>query len=88
MTKNYKRINEIGESAEALVLDISDTGISINLNPKIRLTLKVYPKDREPYVATVSQVVSRITVPRVGDRLNVKYDPNDPAKVIIPYKED
>lgn len=88
ITKNYKYVNKIGEPAEAVVLDISDTGITINDNPKVRLKLKVYPKDREPYEATVSQVVSRVTIPRVGDRVYVKFDPNNPSNVILLYKKD
>jgi hypothetical protein len=88
ITKNYKYVNKIGEPAEAVVLDISDTGITINDNPKVRLKLKVYPKDSEPYEATVSQVVSRVTIPRVGDRVYVKFDPNNPGNVILLYKKD
>jgi hypothetical protein len=88
ITKNYKYVNRIGEPAEAVVLDISDTGITINDNPKVRLKLRVYPKDREPYEATVSQVVSRVTIPRVGDRVYVKFDPNNPGNVILLYEKD
>ena len=88
ITKNYKYVNRIGETAEAVVLDISDTGITINDNPKVRLKLKVYPKDWEPYEATVSQVVSRVTIPRIGDRVYVKFDPNNPTNVILLYKKD
>ena len=88
ITKNYKYVNKIGEPAAAVVLDISDTGITINYNPKVRLKLKVYPKDREPFEATVSQVVSRVTIPRLGDRVYVKFDPNNPSNVILLYKKD
>jgi len=88
ITKNYKYVNKIGEPAAAVVLAISDTGITINDNPKVRLKLKVYPKDSEPFEATVSQVVSRVTIPRVGDRVYVKFDPNNPSDVILLYKKD
>ena len=88
ITKNYKYVNRIGETAEAVVLDISDTGITINDNPKVRLKLKVYPKDREPFEASVSQVVSRVAIPRIGDRVHVKFDPNNPTNVILLYKKD
>jgi hypothetical protein len=88
ITKNYKRVNKIGEPAEAVVLDISDTGITINDNPKVRMKLKVYPKEREPFEAIIKQVVSRVTIPRIGDRVHVKFDPDNPTNVILLYKKD
>jgi len=88
ITKNYKHVNKIGESASAIVLDISDTGITINGNPKVRLHLKVYPRDRAPFEATIKQVVSRVNIPRIGDRVQVKFDPDNPTNVILLYKRD
>ena len=88
ITKNYKRVNKIGEPAVAVVLDISDTGITINDNPKVRMKLKVFPKEREPFEAIIKQVVSRVTIPRIGDRVYVKFDPDNPFNVILLYKKD
>ncbi len=88
ITKNYKRVNKIGEPAVAIVLDISDTGITINDNPKVRMKLKVFPKEREPFEAIIKQVVSRVTIPRIGDRVYVKFDPDNPTNVILLYKKD
>lgn len=88
ITKNYKYVNKIGEAAPAVVLDVSDTGVTINDNPKVRMKLKVYPREKPPFEATISQVVSRVTIPRVGDRVYVKFDPDNPANVILLYKKD
>lgn len=88
ITKNYKHVNKIGEPAAAVVLDISDTGITINDNPKVRMKLKVYPKEKAPFEAIIKQIVSRVTIPRVGDRVYVKFDPNNPTNVILLYKKD
>jgi hypothetical protein len=88
ITKNYRRVNKIGEPAVAVVLDISDTGITINDNPKVRMKLNVYPKKGAPFEATIKQVVSRVTIPRIGDRVYVKFDPNNPTNVILLYKKD
>jgi hypothetical protein len=87
ITRNYRYVDRVGEKAMAEVLDISDTGITINKNPKVRLVLKVFPKGRPPYEAVIKQVVSRLTVPRIGDRVKVKYDPENPANVILLYRK-
>ena len=88
ITKNYTRVNKIGEPAVAVVLDISDTGITINDNPKVRMKLRVFPKEREPFEAIIKQVVSRVTIPRIGDRVYVKFDPDNPTNIILLYKKD
>jgi hypothetical protein len=88
ITKNYKYVNKVGEPATAIVLDISDTGITINDNPKVRLTLEVHPQGRESFNVTIKQVVSRVTIPRIGDKVYVKFDPNNPANVILLYQKD
>jgi hypothetical protein len=72
-----------GIPASADVLGIEDTGSSINDNPMVRLKLKITPQFGVPFEHTVETVVSRIAVPRVGDTLNIRYNPANPAQVAI-----
>lgn len=73
-----------GVRGVAVVLDVQDTGVSINDNPSVRLTLDVTPPDESPpFRTTVRQIVSRVRVPRPGDRLAVVLDPADPTRVLL-----
>lgn len=79
-----KRLLALGRDAPALILHIADTGITLNQNPYVRLRLQVQPPDTEPYEVTVSALVSRVNIPRVGEVIMVKYDPARPQEVILP----
>jgi hypothetical protein len=62
------------------VLAVDDTGVTINNNPRVRLRFRIEPVDGvlPPYEATKTATVSRIEIPRVGDRFPVWIDPADP----------
>jgi len=50
----------------------------------VRLTLRVQPADAAaPYRATVTTLVSRLAIPRAGDRVAVVYDPVRPSRVAL-----
>lgn len=73
-----------GVTGEAEVLGIEDTGMLINMNPVVRLRLKVTPAaDGETFETTGDSVVSKIAIPRVGDRIKLKYDPADPSQIVV-----
>lgn len=73
-----------GVAAEAEVLGIEDTGMLINMNPVVRLNLRVTPSaGGEPFETTGDSVVSKTAIPRVGDRVRLKYDPADPTQIIV-----
>ena len=88
VTRNYKYVNRIGEPAVGVILEVSDTGIRINDNPKIRLKLKVYTMNRPPFIAEAKQVFSIVQIPRPGDQVYAKYDPNNPWNVIVLFRKD
>lgn len=79
-----KRLLALGRDAPALILQISDTGLTLNQNPYVRLRLQVQPEGTLPYEVTVSALVSRVSIPRVGQVIMVKYDPARPQEVILP----
>lgn len=74
------RLMSNGVQAVGTVLAVEDTGITINSNPRVRLRFRIEPTDgaMAPYEATKTATVSRVEIPRVGDRFPVWVDPNDP----------
>jgi hypothetical protein len=79
--KKKERILTDGISAQAVVIDVADTGVTINDNPRVKLTLQVQPEGDAPFEATKKVTVSRVEIPRPGDKYFVRYDPADPSEV-------
>jgi hypothetical protein len=78
-----KKLLAEGTQAQAVVLGVSDTGVTINENPRVKLTLQVQPEGGAPFEATKTVTVSRVAIPRAGDSFIVRYDPADPSRVEI-----
>jgi hypothetical protein len=76
-----KKILEDGIQARAVVIDVADTGMTVNNNPRVKLTLQVQPEGDAPFEATKKVTVSRVAIPSVGDSYWVRYDPADPSDV-------
>jgi hypothetical protein len=79
--KKKERILTDGISAEAVVINVADTGVTINDNPRVKLTLQVQPEGDAPFQAEKKVTVSRVEIPRPGDTYFVRYDPADPSEV-------
>lgn len=78
---NYLAANGMPGSAE--VLAITDTGKLINFNPVVVLKIKVTPSYGAAFEAEGETVVSKIAIPRVGDKVNIKYNPNDTKQFVV-----
>lgn len=72
-----------GLEASADVLSVADTGATINMNPVVELKLHVIPATGAAFEATARTLVSRIAVPRKGDRINIKYNPTDVSQIFV-----
>jgi hypothetical protein len=74
-----------GEPAQATVLQLWDTGVSLNDNPQVGLLLEVRPQNRPAYQVQTKSFISRLKVSQVqtGAVVAVKVDPADPAKVAL-----
>ena len=74
-----------GVSAPATILDVQDTGVTMNENPQARVTLQVSPVGQPPFQAVVNTFVGRFQVGLLvpGASVQVRYDPNNPSKVAI-----
>jgi hypothetical protein len=76
-----KKVLSEGIQARAIVLNVQDTGMTINDNPRVKLTLQVQPEGEIPFEVTKKQTVSRVAIPRIGDEFLVRYDPADQSNV-------
>jgi hypothetical protein len=82
-----KKILETGLPAQATILEVRDTGVTVNNNPQIKLILQVTPSTGIPYQAEVKLLISRLETYKYqpGMTLPVKYDPNDTSRVAIDF---
>jgi hypothetical protein len=79
-----KDLQRVGVSAQAEILSLGETGLTVNDNPVITLDVEVRPADRPPYRATIKRLlVSRLEVPQFqpGRVIPVRFDPRDPSRV-------
>ncbi len=72
-----------GADATAEVLSITDTGATVNMNPVVVLVLKVTPSAGAEFQTAAQVMVPRIAVPRVGDKVKIKYNPSIPSQIVI-----
>jgi Short C-terminal domain len=83
--KNYAGWNTLeqselvhaGSRAPAVVIEVKDTGTTVNNQPRVRLRLRVQPEGEPPFEVERKLLVSRLAIPRVGERVEVAYDPDD-----------
>src|SRR5215216_3924664 len=74
-----------GIPAPAVILNVEDTGVSMNNSMQARLTLQVTPANRPPFQAVATTFVNRFQVGMLvpGASVQVKYDPADITKVAV-----
>ncbi len=85
-----KRIRRVGQPAEAMVLEIRDTGMTVNNDILVAFRLQVRPSGGAPYEVETRGLVGRLDVPQVqpGAILPVAIDPLDPRKVALRLYRD
>lgn len=79
-----KDLQAHGIAAEATIVKIWDTGITVNGDPVIGMQVEVRPADRPAYEATIEKtLISRLDVPQFqpGKVIAVRFDPKDATKV-------
>jgi hypothetical protein len=73
-----------GIPAQAEVLSIWETGITINDDPVIGIRLWVLAENQAPFEASIPKaLIGRLQVPQLqpGSHVPVIYDPNNPSRV-------
>jgi len=76
-------VAQYGMGASADVLSVMDTGTTINMNPVVEMKLMVTPAAGAAFETTARTMVSRIAVPRKGDKINIKYSPADATQIFV-----
>jgi hypothetical protein len=66
-----------GKSCKGEVVAIDDTGMTVNNNPRVHITVRAEPPGEPAFTIERTATVSRVNLPRVGDRATVLYDPAD-----------
>ena len=72
-----------GLEATAEIVMVQDTGSTVNMNPVVVIQMKVTPAAGAPFDVTTQTMVSRIAVPRAGDKIKIKYNPANPQQVAV-----
>jgi len=74
-----------GIVGQATVDSINDTGVTVNDNPQVEFVLDVTLPGREPYKASLTQVVSRLAIAgfQPGATVPVRVSPDDPQVLMI-----
>jgi len=70
-----------GRRGIGTIVEVSDTGVSINNNPRVLIRMRIEPLDGSPAVErSKTALVSRVAIPRAGERYPAFFDPADPDK--------
>ena len=81
-----RKLLETGEPAEATILQVTDTRVTMNeIYPVVKVLLEVRPQGRPPYQAETTMLINRMDIPQVqpGLVVPVKIDPRSPKRVAI-----
>lgn len=71
------KLEKSGVRTLAKITAIKDTGITINENPRVNLTVNILEHE-----ASFDLTVSRVNIPKVGDTVPVLYDPQNPTRAV------
>ena len=78
--KKAEELFASGQKGVGTVVSVQDTGMTVNDNPRVKMVFRVEPLDGSPaFDAQKTRTVSRIQIPRQGDRYPVWYDAEDPS---------
>jgi hypothetical protein len=84
---NASRLQKTGLSGKAIITAVNDTGVTINNNPQVKLTLEVKNSFGQRYSTTCRVLVSRLNpfAYQVGMEIPVKIDPKNENNVVVDF---
>ncbi len=78
--KQAENLLQTGAKGVGTVISVQDTGMTVNDNPRVKMVFRVEPLDGSPaFDAEKTKTVSRVQIPRQGERYPVWYDQADPS---------
>jgi hypothetical protein len=69
------QLSATGKRCPGVVVSVEDTGVTINDNPHVKITVRAEPVGEAPFTVVKTATVSRVRIPRAGDTCVVFYDP-------------
>jgi len=86
---NANRLQKTGLPGTARILEVKDTGVTINNNPQVKLILEVKNNFGQKYTTQCRVLVSRINPNAYmpGMEIPVKIDPKNEMNVVIDFTE-
>ena len=84
---NASRLQKTGLPGKVRILEVKDTGVTINNNPQVKLMLEVKNSFGQKYTTQCRVLVSRINpgAYQAGMELPVKIDPKNEKNVVIDF---
>jgi hypothetical protein len=78
--KKAEELFATGAKGAGTVVQVQDTGMTVNDNPRVKMIFRVEPLDGSAALdLQKTTTVSRVEIPRQGDRYPVWYDQQDPG---------
>jgi hypothetical protein len=75
---------EHGTKAIGTVVSVRDTGVTVNMNPRGEMTLRIEPLDGSaPFEGSKTAIMSRLNLPYPGRRFPIWFDPADRTTFMI-----
>ena len=83
--KTFARLREKGMPARADILELADTGMTVDDDPVVQATLLIHHDDRPPYQVRIKQTLSRLAAQHLaaGGTTAALVDPDDPNTVAL-----
>lgn len=80
-----KRLMRQGIEADAVLLNMEQTGLYVNNQPQIKLQVQVQPLTGRNFVSEIREVLTLIDLSqlRIGSTLKVKYNPVNTKEVMV-----
>jgi hypothetical protein len=82
------RLDKSGFATNARVVEVSDTGVTVNNAPQVKLLLEITPPNGTTYLVETKQLISRLqtSIYQPGSMIPVLIDLNDKNSVVINYE--